>query len=599
MSAPRCNPGNLKILLDGIAVNNAVTGSADSVLGMPVYQVERIEVIRGPGSALYGEFAFSGVVNIILSKNKQALHTKLAKDDTYQVDGLIGSTRGDLTWQANVTALETKGSGRQSNLDYFALTNLGNTPGEVYDHEKALYAMVNADYAGYHFTGQYINNERGDYFGSTGKAAENGTPRKEILFNLALSKSWQISPALSATASYNLQKTKLDHASILTKPAGAQIGPPPRPGGPPPVYLTSDNFRQDGTKDSYNKVDLQFQWQAHSDHKLLLGAEYAKFKVDDAYSLAYAEGEEPGPNKPEFHKVQDGVKRNLTSLVLQDEWRVSDSLDLTFGARYDDYSDWGSNTSPRIAAVWRLAEHHLLKAQYAEAFRPPTLQENNPGQPEDTAGIPPHIAERDTSLTSEKSETSEISYIYRHFNDTFRATAFNTRVSDLIEDYLEPPAKPVLRNLGKLNITGFELEWHKNFNPNLELFANYSYAKAKDEDDEDEKLTGSVEHLFNLGLSWNFSKQLASSVLYQYVGTQEGAEIPGGTEVNAASFAAYSQVDLSLVYKQAFSVKGLQLSATVKNVMDEEYSIQAFPAVWPQGLNQQGRRWSADITYEF
>ena len=61
--------GKTKIMLNGVAFNDAATSAAPYILRLPVEMIERVEVIRGPGSALYGEYAFSGVINIVTIKD--------------------------------------------------------------------------------------------------------------------------------------------------------------------------------------------------------------------------------------------------------------------------------------------------------------------------------------------------------------------------------------------------------------------------------------------------------------------------------------------------------------------------------------------------
>jgi iron complex outermembrane receptor protein len=66
--------GNVKVLVDGVSMNATLTATANPVLNLPIEQVERIEVIRGPGSSVYGEYAYAGVVNVITRQRERHLH---------------------------------------------------------------------------------------------------------------------------------------------------------------------------------------------------------------------------------------------------------------------------------------------------------------------------------------------------------------------------------------------------------------------------------------------------------------------------------------------------------------------------------------------
>jgi hypothetical protein len=101
----------------------------------------------------------------------------------------------------------------------------------------------------------------------------------------------------------------------------------------------------------------------------------------------------------------EDLERLRQSITLQDEFKAGSAIDITAGLRFDHYDDVGSDLSPRIAAVWRLTEHHIMKAQYARAFRPSTFSElyakNSP------------VVIGNENLQSETIDTYERGYIYR------------------------------------------------------------------------------------------------------------------------------------------------------------------------------------------
>lgn len=68
--------GNVKILVDGMSMNATLTATANPVLNLPIEQVERIEVIRGPGSSVHGEYAYAGAVNVVTRKSERRLHVQ-------------------------------------------------------------------------------------------------------------------------------------------------------------------------------------------------------------------------------------------------------------------------------------------------------------------------------------------------------------------------------------------------------------------------------------------------------------------------------------------------------------------------------------------
>lgn len=80
--------GNVKVLIDGISLNSALLGTANPALNMPVEQIERIEVIRGAGASVYGEYAYAGVVNIITKQSSSGLHGHYEDNSHYGLGDL-------------------------------------------------------------------------------------------------------------------------------------------------------------------------------------------------------------------------------------------------------------------------------------------------------------------------------------------------------------------------------------------------------------------------------------------------------------------------------------------------------------------------------
>ncbi len=126
--------GNIKFLLDNVSMNSTLLATANPVLNIPIEQVERIEVIRGPGSSVYGEFAYAGVVNVITRRGDRAL-VGLAGQGEQLGGGALWSWRDeekDLSLSLNLMA--TRGEGPDVDVDEDGLYQLGvpelsNAPG--------------------------------------------------------------------------------------------------------------------------------------------------------------------------------------------------------------------------------------------------------------------------------------------------------------------------------------------------------------------------------------------------------------------------------------------------------------------------------------
>lgn len=139
-------------------------------------------------------------------------------------------------------------------------------------------------------------------------------------------------------------------------------------------------------------AELQFDYQLSKSNLLTFGAAVehhevfdARFFVDfnpDLTPIGYLTEVTGDRNWIDDTKTS----RDIWALYMQDIWRLSEQVTLTFGVRHDEYSDFGSSTSPtpKVAAVWKMDDHWDVKAQYAKGFKIPTFAElyvqDNPAQ---------------------------------------------------------------------------------------------------------------------------------------------------------------------------------------------------------------------------
>lgn len=573
---------NLKVMINGVPVNRPVDGSADWVMRLPLTQVERIEIIRGPGSTLYGEFAFSGVINVLTKKaNRAALSA--GNDQHTQIDGMMHHRFGSgLTLSANLNHRERDNSGDQTGVDNFYRQGLGHSPGDIYDHEQGDVVFVDSEYQGYRLQLHYTDVERGGWYGRNAALPEDKEPRKETVINLDFDKSWSLTPDLSLGINLNALQTDLDYATYLPIPAGVS-----GPGGNP---IPADRFRQDKNSDESKRAKLYLHWNGFEHHQVFFEASQVHSEVTDSSLTLYPDGQDPIYPGPDESLVLEGAKRQLTSATLQDQWQILEDLELTLGIRHDDYDDWGDATSPRLAAVWRSNDQHIFKIQYAEAFRPPTLADQNPG-PNTFPGVVYN------PLSAETLKSTELSYLYNGINTTFRSTLFNIQVDNLIEFHLQPGQPPEWRNRGDVNSSGIELEWEQQLNREWQWLANLSYSDAEDKFEADQTLVGSVEWLGNLGLRWSASPRQQHSIWVNHVGTQEGWDSIRPNR--ATEFDDYTTVDYCFSLTRVAGMEGLSLIASINNLTDREYSVLANPAQYPYGLPQGGRSGRLQLAYDF
>ncbi|UTF61771.1 TonB-dependent siderophore receptor [Gilvimarinus sp. DA14] len=590
------NSSNLKLMVNGVAVNRATDGSADWVLRLPLAQIDRIEVIRGPGSALYGEFAFSGTVNII-TRSDNSVGAEIGSNDSTQMNASFAHQwDNSVSLNGTVAYWDSGNSGLYTNPDNFAGFDAGFSPGKVYDHEQGATVLAQLGLLGWQGNIYLADVERGPGYGESAAMPREFEPRKEQIWQLDLIKSWTLSETLTFATQLTHLQTDLDHATYLPIPEGVR-----GPGGRP---IRESRFTQEGNSDRETNLTFSAHWHLGEGHRIYLDTGYTHSEVTDSFRHQFVIG---GPiiEVPQDElALSPGTRREYIHFTAQDQWQINQAIELTLGVRYDDYSDWGSNLAPRIAAVWRASDNHIVKMQYAEAFRPPSLAESGdvrPGRPTGRPDGPPGRPTQEPpppALTEERLNSSEIAYIYKRPSFKFSGTVFHTTVEDLIEFHLQPGQRPYWRNRGDIDSYGLELEWQQKLGRSWEWNANVSYVDAEDHFDVDKTLLGSIAWLANADLVWHASQHFDHALKIRYVGSQEGWELDLRTPVTER-FQDYTSLDYTLSVNKLLQVNGLTLRASVLNIFSDRHNSVPTPAQYPQGLPQGERTVNAQLEYRF
>ncbi len=316
------NSGNVKILVDGVPLTRESAGLNGSVLLIPIEQVDRIEVIRGPGSVVYGDFAFMGLVNIVTRKASTSVFAGGDSDET-----ILGGVRGawgdgDAGWKGalSVAALDS---------DDTPFTEPRSATEEHYS------SFVSMEHGGFALSGQLIRRNLDE----TSAPPPPGRPQsfEETTWALEGRYTHALSESLDVVARAARFATNL-HPTL------------------PAIQFEDDAMR----------VGVDVTWTGLPRQSWLASAEFARFEIDQASQTLLQ-----GPPL-----VIADVDRDVIGVTLQDRIDLSDRFSVTAGARFDDYSDMDeSRVTPRLSLVWRANDRHIVKAQYAEGFRAPTFFE--------------------------------------------------------------------------------------------------------------------------------------------------------------------------------------------------------------------------------
>jgi len=482
------NSGNILILINSVPLSRPDAGITTSALLLPIEQIDRIEVIRGPGSVVYGDFAFMGLVNIITRR-----------------EGSRAFVRGETPHRTReggfATAFDAGGSKFSASVSRF---NSREAPAPV--------PIASADDNRWYGIGTF---ERGG-FNLTAETAHRDYDG-HIPGNFYREKSGVLDGRYTRTLA-----TKLDGTLRATWLRNTFIGP-------------ASTFHG-----HLLRLGADVVWNGMNRNSWIGGVDYTTSSTDDA---TFAPAPRPGqPLGPQLRLAHDR-KRRISGAYLQDRIDLRSDLSLTAGARYDVYSDLDSRLTPRLALAWRLSDRHIIKAQYAEGFRPPTFFElYSPVAPGTTA-----------RYYFETNSTTELNYVYRGAGQVGRLTLFRAIITNMIRPggvITDPNA----------TAQGAEAEWSQQIGAPLKVDANVSYTET-----EDPRVPGpqfprqpnavAPKWLGNLALLY---RPVRSVILGSHL-THAG-DRPGGNGFDLVDFT---------ITKQDIGIAGIDIRAGVKNAFDQ------------------------------
>ncbi|MBI3230287.1 MAG: TonB-dependent receptor, partial [Burkholderiales bacterium] len=361
--------------------------------GYPVENISRIEIIRWPGSALYGADAYVGVINIVTKSGAEMKGTRVgARVGTPGVrDAWVehGSKFGSVDVGAYLRVGKTNGVNRtvdfdgQSAIDLGANTHASLAPGPVNAGAGSFDANLDFSFENWrlrlsekyrHDVGTGIG--AADALDPVGKSKSNRTHVDLSWFNSQIAKDW--GAGFSASVLRYIDNTD---PAFRVFPPGTQLGPGLFPDGmlgAPSTYERQIRISAYATYSGFQNHTVRFG-VGHDDLNMYKTTEFKNFDLT-SYGLPVPIGQLVDvSNTAPF--ILPKV-RKVNYLYVQDEWNFLRGWTLTAGLRHDRFSDVGGTTNPRLALVWDAAVNVTAKLLYGQAFRAPSFNEvagvNNP-----------------------------------------------------------------------------------------------------------------------------------------------------------------------------------------------------------------------------
>ena len=360
------NP-QILFLVDGQPVKSAFRGDrGENWSDMSIKNISHVEILRGPGSALYGADAFSGVINVITKKHDTAEPNVGFSVGSFNSRRLWLQAKGELAgWKSyfNLETYQTDGDDSVIDEDLQTLfdgifgSSASLAPGEINREEKHL--DVNLSFMKEDMEVNLAWMKRDDLGLGVGAAPAldpNGQNDGYYFLINAEKKNYQIGSQLTGTTRVEILNSEGSGDYVLFPP-GATIS-----------FGTVNNFPngvigRPSVGESVYSLKQLVQYETEG-HHMTFGAGYSYTSIQDiTEEKNFSAIGEPldavvdvtGNDDLVFVLEQD---RSLVYALFQDEIHLAPDWDLTIGARYDDYSDFGSTVNPRLALVW-MADYDL------------------------------------------------------------------------------------------------------------------------------------------------------------------------------------------------------------------------------------------------
>ena len=568
------------MLVDGHRVNDNIFDTAPIGTEFPVDidLIDRIEVIRGSSSSLYGANAFFGVVNVITKQAVDLNGTELAG-----AAGSFATYNGRVSYgkkYLNGVGLLLSGSVMHSNGPDRLYFKEFDTPA----HNNGIAENADGD-RNYQFFGKGTFKDLTVIGAYSSRTKGIPTASFRTVFD---------DPGTQTTDSHGFLDLKYVHGfddeTKLTVRAFFDR------------YYYHGNYMYDSNNpDNTNPQPNPSQLYLNKDLAwgTWLGGEalftktlFERHKVSAGTELRYdAQQDQKNYDVDPFQLYLDDKRSAVIwALYLQDEVQLLDSLIFSAGVRYDHYDNFGGTVNPRLALIYKPADKSVVKFLYGEAFRAPNAYEL---YYDDGVNI-----KANPSLKPEKIQTYEIIY-EQYFLDHYRSSlsGFYYKIHDLITS--EPFGAPdsgltQYQNVDSADAPGVELELEGKWNKGLEGRVSYTFQRAEDAK-TGRILTNSPEHLvkFNL-IAPLYEKILFAGLEEQYASSRTtfDANRTGENRTGGSYFT-----NLTLFSRGA--LPGLELSCSVYNLFDTRYSDPGSFNHVQDKIEQDGRTFRVKLQYRF
>lgn len=547
------------VLIDGHRVNENLqdyAGLGQDFL-VDVETIERVEVVRGPASSLYGSSALFAVVNVITQRGRDLQGAKVAGEmasyDTHRGQVTAGRKFAN-GMEALLSASFSHGDG-QENLNYRGLGTAHNL-----DDEQVERLFGKTAWGDFTLSGGFMQRKKfipagsiGADFGESGSYYHDRRAYADLNYHRNFGNNWN----LTGRVFWDGYEFNDD---LVSRPSGTQI------------------INRDLWQGQWFGGEALLSHRFFNSHLLTLGFEYRRNFQQQMINH---------DERPFALYADNSFNSSIYGIFLQDEWTILDNLSLQVGGRYDHYDSFGGTFNPRLGLIYHPWADTTLKLLYGTAFRAPNAFESMYTCCDGSwIGNP--------SLKPEQIETYEF-VLEQRLNAYFdlRVSPFYNRLSDLIA-FTSSPVQH-FDNIGNAEAHGVETQLQAHYQ-DIEARLSYTYQQSRSVDnDPAPNAPGNMVKLNFTAPIWQ--DKLFAGLELRYV-SRRVAE-------NRDWASHYTVTNLTLSARRL--LPGLELNGGVYNLFDEGYGDPASPTQGPVTnpsslsalIPQDGRNFRIRLSYDF
>lgn len=532
------------VLLNGRPIHDGTDGgfNFDIYLGFPLEMIDHIEVIRGPGSVIYGTNAMAGVINIV----------------TKDAHKSINRTRVDISGGSfNRRQIELStlmgGADYSLNIGLNAIRANGDSINNVFDKDKILGTydsgensdnlVINGTYKGFTLNAMIMNNN-GDSGGSSFQLPSSSMKKSRDYLDIGY--LYDIATGWDVSFNYTVNLGEFD-------------------------WQISESGGRNHYKDRYDMAEVIVRGNIATDLNLLFGANSSNYETEFKSGFPYSE-------------------MNSKSAYTQIDYMLSPKQKLIAGIQLNKPEDTQRDLSKRAGFIQGFGDSWWLKLLYSEAYRSPNLQEAKINAPT-LLGNP--------LLNPEKVETYDAQLIYQTQKQYFALALYDTMLNNLIVRVSGTPT--TFTNQGNVHFQGIEIEGRVEVDEDFSILGNFSYQINKTNSGTKDS-TFAPNVMAKLGGSYSGIHGMNIAIFNSYIGHSHDQSVANSAlnpEPDAYNLlTANVSADTAQIWgvgKRGRSVLSLYLD----NLLDEE--VYTPNLNYTNGTNTIPHHWgpSANLTYTY